>query len=362
MEFEYCFQDGGYLNYIGKPTDPPVYVEFKNLDTDKVVFSTTISPNCWASTNASYYYVRWQINAYVNDEIVFTKTFDLKGKRVVIEYPYDTLGDFLFWIVIFEKFRKLHDCILIVQVQRKDFIENVSKSFPNIIFTVDRKHLMNKGIYTFYYPNLYDYDRIFCNNVYPNYKTTQQASSEWLGMKYEYTQPLIDSDNIVPDIKMPYVCITEHGFSNEDKQWQYPNGWQIVSDFLGQKGYYVAPISKEPTRIKGDYVIDCTGKSIKEMIRYIKNSVLLIGSATGPVVVTAALKKPVISIVTNSWPNDLGKVPIEYVYNHNPAYCFGCYTKGPLEKCKRNEFNVPECSMSITPDMVINKIKEVLHI
>jgi hypothetical protein len=64
--------------------------------------------------------------------------------------------------------------------------------------------------------------------------------------------------------------------------------------------------------------------------------------------------------------------PVHYVYNHTEGTCFGCYIwrkqeDGPCDKKQKPEWapnwiEVPECSLNITPDMVIEKVKEVLKI
>lgn len=357
MDFKVNFHDGAKLEYGGSPSDPPIYVEFKDLKTNKIVYTATIDPNCWCQSNLKYY-VEWQISAYAEGKLVYRHIFDLKGKRVLIEYPYSTLGDFLLWLPAFELFRKTHECHLIVETRR--YIDIVSKSYPDIIFTTSRTPLINDGIYAFYYPNLQEYDQIF-RNTYPKYNTTQQAAAEYLGLNYYHIRPKVDSDDIVPDIKKPYVCMTEFGRSNVEKDWLYPGGWQIIVDYLNRKGYGVAVVSFEPTKLKN--IIDLTGKPLKETIRYIKNADLFIGAATGLPVIALALRVKTLQICTNVWPDN--DMDLTWIYNHEPNTCFGCYTKEPKpfgSSCHTRIDGIPECSMTITPELVIENIEKILSV
>ena len=86
------------------------------------------------------------------------------------------------------------------------------------------------------------------------------------------------------------------------------------------------------------------------------------GGATGPLVVSMALGVPSIQILTNTWPDS--NLPYHYVYNHTEGTCFACYTREPKGQGDTCWFKdqIPPCSINITPNMVIEKIKEVLTI
>ena len=220
--------------------------------------------------------------------------------------------------------------------------------------------MKNESIYAIYEIDLSYSDSKLYNNVFPRFNTPQDVAEKFLGLSKETLPIRIDSTEDKPNIHDKYVCITEHGQSNAEKSWLYPNGWQIVSNYLVGKGYTVIPISGEPTNIKGDNILDKTGLPLKDMIQYIKYADLFIGGSTAPTHISYSLGVPTIMIITNTWL--VKEWPINYVYNDDERYCFGCYTKElkkGISSCnKRNP--IPECSMSITPNMVINKINEVL--
>jgi len=262
---------------------------------------------------------------------------------------------------VFEKFRIKHNCMLIVHVSRSLYVNVVQKSYPNIIFTTDYSLLINESIYA-----IYEVDMKYCDEMfyqtYPCYNSPQQTALDFLGIKGKLLPLSIDTTDDKPIIDGKYVCITEHGQSNPEKSWLYPNGWQTVANYLVDNGYKVVPISSEPTNISGTGIINKTGIGLKEMIQYIKYSSLFIGGSTAPTHISHCLGIPTIMIVTNTW--QIEELPIHYVYNHTEGTCFGCYTRESKDNgvtCnKRNPY--PECSMNITPNMVIETIKKVLDL
>lgn len=369
MDFAFNFHNGACIEYRGKSPDVSAIVEFIDRNTNRIVYKSEIGPNMWAKPNITYF-VEWELKGYVEDVLKFHHVLDLSNKRVVIIFPYATLGDFLLWMPVFDKFRVIHNCHLVVHVRRLDFINIVHKSYPDIMFTNDYGPLVNDGLYAVYAPELYLHDIHFAKE-YPKFTTPQQAASEFMGIKHETILPKIDSTDIRPDIDGKYVCITEFGSTNYEKCWIYPMGYQNVANYLVDKGYKVVPISFEPTNISGNGIIDKTRCSLKDMIQYIKYADLLIGGATGPMIVGLALGTPSIQISTNTWPDET--LPMNYVYNHTEGTCFGCYTREPkgigISCTKKHPVSwfptwasVPECSMNITTEMVINKINEVLKI
>jgi autotransporter strand-loop-strand O-heptosyltransferase len=368
MEFRYNFHFGACLEYNGEPTDPPVKVQFIDIDKKVILHEIVIGPNTWTRPNHSHF-IRWCIRVTdLNDAILWEHTLDLSGKRVIIAYPYTTLGDFLCWMPVYERFRIEHNCHMTVQCSRIQYINSVCKSYSNIFFTTDYKNLINEGVYAMYEPSFQIYDKVFWDGKYPRYSTPQQVVSECFGLKHRSLPLRIDCDDNRPDIDGKYVCITEYSQSNFEKNWLYPNGWQTVANFLIKEGYKVVPISMEPTNLFGEGIINRTGLSITEVARYIKYADCVIGAATAAICIGIATNTPSISIITNAWMDV--DFPIHFVYNYDEG-CYGCYTwKSQNEKCDKkkrvdwapNWIDVPECSLNISPDRVIEKIKYVLNL
>ena len=352
------------FNFHNHPTieysgDKPITVNFLNENMESV-YSTQLTQNTWAQANPTHF-IKWTLQAEQDNNIIFSHTLNLNNKRVIIENPYKTLGDFLLWVPVYDLFQRIHNCHLIVLIHRKEFAEIVSNSYPNILFVTDLNSIPMEIIYATYHPSLQITDTLY-NGTYPKTQTVQQAFSTFFNVPYIPTVPLIDSTE-VRLIDEKYICLTEFGSSNPWKCWitkEY--GWHKISEYFNTIGYKVVPISNETTNLHGPHVINKSCCSLKEMIQYIKYADLTIGASTGPLVVSLALNKPTINICTATYPNfDL---PYINVYNHTPNTCHSCHSwepekKPPINICpNRNPF--PECSENITPEMVINKIKKLL--
>jgi autotransporter strand-loop-strand O-heptosyltransferase len=366
VEIKYNFHKGAYVEYLGDINDPNINLEFIDTNTNNIIYKTNLFPNHWSKTEYQHY-INWRIKITINDQIKLDHIMDLENKRVVIIFSYETLGDFIMWMPIFESFRKKHKCILIVQCKQIGYIKVVKNSYPNIIFVKDYKDLFEETIYAVYEPRLDYYEKYFWNGQWPKTHAEQNFIIKLLGMDSTLL-PIVDSDNEPVSIDEKYVCIIEHAQTNFKKVWNRPLGFETVTEWLVNKGYKVVPISKEPTRLKDiKGVIDKTGCSLSEMIRLMKNSELVIGLDTGSTWAGSTLKVPIIMIMTTTSPYP--QFPqINYVYNHTEGTCYGCWktsVKGEFGSrlCdKIQENGLSECVMNITPEMVIDKIKEVLKI
>lgn len=366
MKIKYNFHNGAYVEYLGDINDPPATVEFIDTKNNICTYKTNLSPNTWSHTFDKHY-IKWKIVVTIDEKTKLNYTMDLENKRVLIIYPYKTLGDFLFWLPVFERFRIENKCHVMVYCSNIKFIEVVHKSYPEIFFTDNYVTILNESIYAVYEPTLRYFDDKIWGKPYPKPDShIQTGVTGFLGLSESpIILPKIDSDDEPVHINGKYVCITEHGASNPWKSWCNPNGYPTVARWLVSKGYKVVPISNEPTNLADiDGVINMTGKPLKEMIRLIKNCDLMIGGATGPTCVSMMLGIETLVILTNILPTSDFPSNYHQVYNHTEGTCYGCYSRvyqPPNGFCdKRNP--MPECIMNVTPEMVIDKIKEILTI
>jgi autotransporter strand-loop-strand O-heptosyltransferase len=354
--YRFNFHNHPCIEYTG---DEQTYVQF--LNNNNIIYDTKLTKNSWAYATPQHF-IPWTLKAYINNNIVFTHQLNLKNKKVIIINPYNTLGDLLLWLPIYQEFKNIHQCQLIIQVTEPKYINIIHKSYPELIFTTNATSLINESIYAIYSPTLQYVDEYLSDNVYPNTQSVQQAMCKFLNIPYKPFLPLIDSTDEKP-LDEKYICLTEFGSSNPWKCWitkEY--GWHKISKYFNERGYKVIPISNEPTNLIGNHIINKSGCQLKEMIQLIKYADLTIGASTGPLIVSLSLNKPTISINTCTWPDE--NLPIHYVYNHTEGTCFGCYTWEPEKKPQPNtcpnRHPFPECSENITPEMVIKEIKKII--
>jgi glycosyltransferase involved in cell wall biosynthesis len=180
-------------------------------------------------------------------------------------------------------------------------------------------------------------------------------------LQKEQLTPVVGAVGEGRPIKDRYVVVSE--FSTfRGKHWLYPNGWQEVVDWLVCNGYRVASISKEPTALRN--VARWNGRPIEETINNIRHADLMVTVSNGPMWLAHALGVPTVVISGFTLPYS---EPSECYRVINDSVCVGCYhdfsfpfdREGSGSHCPR-ERNY-ECSTSITPGMVLDKVRQALR-
>jgi len=198
--------------------------------------------------------------------------------------------------------------------------------------------------------------RTYTKNKF-NWRTISLAkvASDVLGLDHKEIIPDIGiKPGKRPPIREKYVTLSEHS-TFQAKYWNYKNGWQIVVDYLNDKGYKVMIISKEKTNLKN--VIDRTNRPIQSTITNIYHSEF------------RSLQIPVIMISGYSKEWAEFKIGCERIINKE--VCNGCFNdinfpfdRGNWNFCPRHQ-GTPrqfECTKKIYPEMVIERINKILNI
>jgi len=333
-------------------------VKFK--DKSNIVYQSDILPNHWSRANRKWF-TEWEINVSTDKGTVFNHKYNANGKNVIISLESKSLGDTLAWIPYTEEFRKKHNANVVCST----FWNNLFKDkYSDIKFAKPGTTIPN--IYAQY--NIGVNTEYFDPNQYPeDYRLIplQKVASNVLGIEYSEIKPKIK--DIKQSIrKKRYVCISIHSTA-QAKYWNYPNGWQIITDYIRSKGLEVLIISKEKDGYMGNHhpnnIIDKSGDyPIEDRIADLKGSDLFIGIGSGLSWLSWSLNIPTILISGFSKPYC---EPKSLIRIHNKNVCNGCFNdpniifdKGTWNWCPRGKDF--ECTKEIHPDVVIDKIDEIL--
>lgn len=358
--FYYNFCDGPFLEIKGIGNDH-YKVEFINKDSDYLEYTTTLGVNQWARAGKKYF-INWLIRAtnLSTNRIEFETDINLENKRVMISLESKSLGDNIAWFPYVEEFRKKHKCQVIVSTfWNKLFKDN----YPELQF-IEPGTVVN-NLHSIYRVGAFDND-LTRNKMNWRIVPLQKVSSDILGLEYREIRPLIVTKNLNRQIKEKYVAITQHSTFHA-KYWLYPNGWEILFDYLiHELNYKIVVLSTKPpigiNDSNKDFVIDRTNLDIFDTINYIKNADFFIGISTGPTWLAWALNVPTILIsgFSSRWAE---MQDCERVINEN--VCNGCFNDPSLEFERGNWYFCPrragfECSKLIHPDLVINAINNMI--
>jgi autotransporter strand-loop-strand O-heptosyltransferase len=349
------FVDGPFLEVLSN--SDPRYYEFKFTDMHDgaVVHKRFHRVNHWTRPHRKWF-TPWLVELKQGFKTVYRHEFNATGKRVLISFESKSLGDTIAWLPYCEQFRLKHRCHVIVSTFWNKLFRDV---YTQLEFTEPGTRC--DDIYASYQIGCWDDDP--SRNRFPWQETPiQKIASDTLGLEFEEIRPKIKQPEGMFDAYSKYVTLSE-GATAGCKQWQHPNAWQTVVDFLVDNGYKVMVISKEPTELKN--VIDMTNKPIEETIRNLKMSEFYMGVSSGPAWLAWALEVPVIMVsgCTHRW-NEFQSNVFRVI---NERVCHGCFNTSKYKFDRGEWFWCPvfgssspdrfQCTKNISPQDVIDIIK-----
>lgn len=346
------FINGPFVEILGDSTNK-YRVEFIDLNTNEIIYSSTIPVQNWTKANRQWF-TNWKINIYT-DKLVFEHIYNAKNKKVYVHLSSKSIGDTLAWFPYVEEFRKKHECEMICSTFHNYLFES---KYPNIKFVKPGTTVYD--LYAMYEIGIYDgnFDR---NKNDHKSVPLQQISADMLGIEFKEIRPNINIKNSdVNKIPEKYIVIATESTA-QCKLWNYPDGWQKVVDYLNNKGYKVIVVQKEKTDLKN--VIHKVGnKNLEIAIDIINGAEFFVGISSGLSWIAWSLQKKTIMIsgFTLPW----------YEYNencyriYNQHSCKGCwhefeFDKGDWNWCPRKK-NF-ECSSTILPEDVYAQIETIIN-
>ncbi|MBR2518978.1 MAG: autotransporter strand-loop-strand O-heptosyltransferase [Selenomonadaceae bacterium] len=310
------------------------------------------------------YFIRWQVEVFLDDEKIFAHALDLEGQDVLINSLTNALGDNLAILPAVDELRRRHRCNVSLRLPKylREFAAHVYPEI-NLVDAADYEH------YATYSPN-------FIRSSVPiNPIDARDGSiSEVFGAIFgvEHFKPEKSFKPTEPPVTdAPYVCIGVQA-SIPQKGWLYPNGWDIVVDYLKNLGYRVFCIDKNAQETSGGLTIrkpegaeDFTGDfSIMERANMLYHAKFFVGLSSGLAWLADAVNCPVVMIC--GFSQDWAEFGTPWrVANRN--VCNGCVNDIRTENfwsgiCQRHngtprEF---ECQKKIYPRQVLDAIERLI--
>jgi len=350
------------VKFIQHYVDQP-FLEIKGVsDSDyRVVFydgegviqyENTIKSNHWVKLNRQYF-TNWTTKVFENGEMVYANYLHLNGKRVYIAFESKSLGDNIAWISYVDEFRKKHQCKVICS------------TFWNSLFDYSDIEFVEPGAIV---ENIYALYRVgYFNNLNklplnPLTIPLQKVATAILGLDFQEMIPRLAYKPEVPKIGR-YVTIATNSTSG-CKFW-LKIYWQTIINWLVSQGYEVYNVSKELNPF--DNCTQITTPSLESKMDWIAGSEFMVCLSSGLGWLANAMGKHTFMIANfteewNEFTNNCTRIVKKDVCHgcwNNPNFKFdeGDWQWCPIHKGTERQW---ECQNSITPEMVINKIKEWL--
>ena len=342
---------GGYSNRKRR-------VEFWN--GDNLEYATDLYPGTFASPSKRYF-VNWKIRIFQDGNLVDETILDLRGKYVHVMVDTRSLGDNLSWTPQIDRFREATGANVVITTFYNDLFRD---SYPELIWN-------NPGfglppIYASYTLGYYmGEDRFSYTPVDPRTTPLGKVPCDILGIPYTETRPKIkESIGENPLKGEKYVCIASASTAGA-KYWHNEAGWQKVIDTLNGMGYKVAIIQQEPNQWEN--VVDLTGSiPIEHRIEVLRGAEFFVGLPSGLSWLAWAAEIPVVMI--SGFSDEFAEFQLDLYRVTNKSVCNSCWNdpsqifdKGDWWWCPRNKNTERhfECTKTITPEMVMEKIYQL---
>jgi autotransporter strand-loop-strand O-heptosyltransferase len=340
---------------LSTETDDEFDIEIYDSENTHL-FSTKLKNNMFTSLSRKYYNgIRYTVS--LNGELIGEETISFKNKRVYISFDSSSLGDTISWVSYCEEFRRLHDCEVIVSTFHNFLFE---KTYTTLTFVKpgDVVHNINA---------MFNLGWFYDNNKEPQnpqFIPLQKAATNILGLPFQEIPTKVYIEPKEPIFKEKYVCIATNSTAG-CKEWNNPNGWSELTDYLLDLGYRVINISKDGTKIPR--VTKLKDDSLENTMSVIYNSEFVVGLSSGLSWLSWGLGKHVVMISNFTEPDHEFSTNCTRIINH--SVCNGCWNN-PMFKFDKGDWNwCPEhkgterqfeCHKSITPQMVIDQIQHLL--
>ena len=362
--FDFSFVDGAKIKISGR-LNQQYEVLFIDAKTNNLIYKSNIKNNMWAGASPKYF-INWKLQIKKENQIISEKNLDLKNKKVKILLDTRCLGDVLAYVGSVIEFQKQHNCIVDCIILNEELKKSISEANPSVNF-------YSKDIQDDYYAcykinyRLEDWKNHIPIN--PKLLSLTQIAPTILGLtKKEYKIKLSYAKEPKPE--KPYICIAAQSTA-QAKYWNNESGWEKLIKYLNERGYDVWCIDKSPMygnpKRKMNFIpkgaIDKTGDlPIEQRMSQISNAKFFIGLGSGLSWLAWNVGVPVVLIsgFSEKWAEF--ETPYRII---NENVCHGCWNKeqhtfdkGDWMWCPENK-NF-ECTKSITPEMVVEKINNLL--
>ena len=354
------FNDGPCVEIISAANPHRVTMS----DDKMLIHETTIEGRQWTRANQRYF-THWHLTVYqLNNRKVFEHQFNLNGKIVRVNIDSKSLGDTLAWIPQIALFAQTHPNCRVYVSQFWTGLFDTSK-YAELHF-IDPQSVV-ENCYATYFIGYYFENSHFYHPNDPKALPLGKVAADILNIPYRERRPFVCSTkNTIARPRSRYVCIATTSTA-ECKHWLYPNGWQMIIDYLKNCGLETMVIQKEETTLcrvenqSGD-------QHIGSRIEQLQGCEFFIGLGSGLSWLAWSVGKPVVLISGFSQPYAEFTYRCERVINSE--VCHGCWNDTnhcfdrddwnwcPKHKGTDRQF---ECSLSITPAMVIQSINNILN-
>jgi autotransporter strand-loop-strand O-heptosyltransferase len=354
------------------PENGPAWrVRLADLNTGNVLFETSGEFRSGLVRSAKRYFVRFRIEAWSGDELVFTHDYDARHRDVLVQlYPH-TVGDGIGWFPNAVRFQERHGCKLTCAMGDR-LIPLFRAAYPHIEF-VPYDAVDTSRFYASYIVGVFfeDPDWVLqpCD---ARLVGLHRTAAYILGLPPDEAPPRIVLDDNSRPIPEPYVAIATQS-TGQAKYWNNPTGWSEIVLFLKEQGYRVICIDQHPVHGHGlvwnhipRKAEDETGdRPLQERARWLRHAEFFIGLSSGLSWLAWAVGAKVVLISGFTHPRNEFATPYRIINFHA---CNSCWNDPLMSQAGSDFLRCPrhkdtprqfECTGLITAEQVKAAIRRM---
>ena len=340
------------------------HVTIYSHDTEDFFLDEDISDTLLISMEK--YYVRWSVEVKKDGDLVFSHVFDPEGQTVVFYIVGPAMGDILAMLPYARAYQEKYHGKVYLKLAGEYMKEFAQHLYPEILHAGDH---VPEETYAVYYVTTW-FDTTIGAPVDTRIYPMEQIAGTIVGLHELPPRPVFQPTR--PNIiKGKYVCIAVQA-STLAKGWHYPNGWNIVANYLVDLGYRVICIDRHAYQrelnydtLMPDAAEDMSGdRSILDRANMLYYADFFIGLGSGLSWLAYNVGCPVILISGMSQPWCEFYTPYRIINRH---VCNGCFndirTRFQSKLCPYHNGTEREleCSKRISPRQVINAIDDLMR-
>jgi autotransporter strand-loop-strand O-heptosyltransferase len=333
------------------------FVEF--IDGDgKVRYSDTITNNMWTACGIKYY-VPWTIK--VNGQIV--DQFNIENKTVLISFESKSVGDTIAWSPYAVELMKQKNCKVILSTFRNEWFKGLD-SYKDITFINPGESVKCDVVYKlgWFRDNNNGWKNFNLHPNQPNLIPLQKTATDILGLEFKEVNHGLKYKLTKLPSKLKYVVFGPQSTAG-CKEWPFEH-WVQLTKIFKEMGYAVVILSLKKYKIDG--TINITSTNWDEVFSCLYQSDLFIGLSSGLSWVNWALNKKTVMISGFSTDDHEFTSNVIRVSNNVCIKCWNdpvhVFDAGDWDWCPVYKGTERQhiCQKSITPEMVMNKIKNLI--
>ena len=309
------------------------------------------------------YYVHWQIEVFLDGELVFAHIFNPVGQKIRLNFNSKFLGDMLSFLSYVPFVRDKWEADVYCMID-----DSMKGVFQRLLPEIRLREEAEENTYaTFYFNASID----FPGWMPMDGRMVSMVHTGRIILGLPELPPKLRWNPGPRTIEEPYVCIGVQG-SSVEKGWLYPDGWEELTAYLKEKGYRVLCIDRDKRLQEGRFVLempkgaeDFTGnRSLVERMDMLHYADFFVGLSSGLSWLAWTADCPVVMIAgfTAYWYEFFTPYRV-----YNRLACNGCYNdvrlywkNNPCARQEKGSENEMQCSTRITPRMVMEAVDRLI--